>query len=244
MTIASDTDRSAPPVEVARASEPVEICAACGQLHVPTRGGRPCRAHVDEEDGTRRPCRGQASLGASVCHAHGGLAPQVRAAGRRRQQEQAAAEAVRRVLDDPNAPPVTDPVGELLALGGRARAALDEIGQRVNNLEQRIRYESPGAGLEQLRAEVGVWERMMSQLHRILVDLSRLDLDERRVRLDEARAALAERVLTAILDALYAELVGMGLPDELARAWPRLVEVIAPREIKALTARPAVDDGS
>lgn len=77
------------------------MCETCGQEHRPAQpGARACKGHRTFEtvDGERvplehpAPCRGAAMHGQDVCHAHGGKAPQARAAAAKRLAEDQAAQ--------------------------------------------------------------------------------------------------------------------------------------------------------
>lgn len=68
-------------------SDPVP-CERCGHTH------ERCAGHIKNGPRKGQPCRQWAVTGTTVCKVHGGNAPQVKAAGKRRAQQQAAAEAV------------------------------------------------------------------------------------------------------------------------------------------------------
>lgn len=202
-------------------------CGKCGEPH------RRCTGHRKESRGGG-PCMQWPKRGQTVCHMHGGSSPQAESAATQRQAEAAADEALRRLLDNRQAPPVSDPINELLALAGRARWALDAMGERVNELQDRLRYESPGQGTEQLRSEVALWERMMSRLHTVLVDLAKLDVDERRVRLAESQGELVAHVVQQICEAVLSMLLQAGMPEGFAVTFRESVREVAPRELRAL----------
>ena len=101
---------------------------------------------------------------------------------------------------------------------------MEILGERVEELRS-VRY-STKAG-EQLRAEVGAYERAMAAAGRLLVDLARLGLDERQVRISEQQAALVNQVIRRVL----AE-VGLS-PEQLEAARPvigRHLRLAAERE--------------
>jgi hypothetical protein len=91
-------------------------CKTCGQVHAK------CAAHRRD----KTPCMGHRIKGAEVCRMHGGSAPQVRAAGERRIQE----EKVRRIAATYGAPREVDPnafVLELIAISAGAVSWMREI---------------------------------------------------------------------------------------------------------------------
>lgn len=111
----------------------------------------------------------------------------------------------RRVLADLDAAPIGDPLTELLKLAGEMRAFADAAAHLVNGLDE-IRYESR-AGTEQLRAEVGLYERASMRLVNVLVALVRLRVEERLVRVEEKQADL-------IVSAVEAGFAAIGLSRE------------------------------
>lgn len=168
--------------------------------------------------GTTRPerkgerCEAWAMTGQTVCEAHGGMAKQNRIAGRRRVAEAELMSRAEALVGTP----VDNPLTELAALAGRARAWLELMEQRVEKLlaasidesaggdENGIRYRA-GAG-EQLRAEVVLYERAMDRCGKFLSDYGRLGIDERLAKITESQA---EKVVSAIDAALaHAGIVG------------------------------------
>lgn len=161
------------------------------------RQGIRCSGH--RTDGT--PCKAWAVNGGGVCSAHGGLAPQVKAAA----QANLIAARAGRLLHRLDAPPCSDPLEALQRLAGRALALEEVIGKLVNDLTE-IRYESggdsefgKGGGGEQLRAEVGVLERAMDRCGRLLVDIAKLNIDERMARVTERQAEMMQAALADVL---------------------------------------------
>ena len=165
--------------------------------------------------GTGQRCQAWAMAGAEVCRVHGGRAPQVKAAAKRRLAEQEAARLAAKVLDDPNAAPIVDVVTELQALAGRVRNAVDVIGARVNTLheQEHLRY-TDAKFAEQLRAEATIWAGLLKQFQSLLVDMARLGIEERRVVLSEQQGALLALAVRRVLEAF-------GLADD-----PRVPEVV------------------
>lgn len=176
-----------------------------------------CAAH---KVSTGEPCKAWAVVGARVCVAHGGAAPQVKA---KAAQNIAEAKARRALEGLEEYEAVTDPIERLQLLAGRAERFMAIVGARVEELtSMRYRTES-----EQLRAEVAVYERAIASTGKLLVDLARLNLDERAVRLQEAQVAL-------LAGALAEALAEAGLATELRQQITvRVAELVAAAEDRA-----------
>ena len=140
-----------------------------------------CKAH--RTDG--QPCTAYAVNGATVCAIHGGRSPQVKAAAERRLLEERAQRELVRFSD---AAPVGNPLAELLKLAGEAAAWRQACERRVQALQE-VRYES-AQRLEQLRAEVGMYERAQRFCLDVNAAVTRLDIDERLARVKEAVAQM------------------------------------------------------
>lgn len=152
--------------------------------------------------GTRtngQPCGNWAMIGSMVCHAHGGKAPQVRAAA----AEAIADERIEKLLYRYQAEACGDPLEALQRLAGRALAVEQALGRMVNDLDE-IRF-TDEKGAEQLRSEVALLERAMDRCGKLLVDIAKLNIDERMAKVTERQA----EIMQAALDASLAE---MGYP--------------------------------
>lgn len=177
------------------------VCIKCGQQHLATVGGPACSGH--KKDGS--PCLNAPMHDQKVCGFHGGRAPQNKRAAAGRALEREVSIALERL----DGSPVDNPLTELAALGGRARAWMNLMESRVQRLLETgdadnsgesgadIRYR--GAAGEQLRAEVALYERAMDRLGKFLTDYGRLNIDERLAHITEMQA---ERVIAAIDAAL------------------------------------------
>ncbi len=181
------------------------------------------RCHATSRSGER--CKRAAIRGGAVCSMHGGKTPLVAAAAARREAEKAAGKVVAKLLDNPNAEPVLDPVTHLQRLGGRLEAALGQIGALIDAGEALTRE----AWSDDIRVKVAVWERLVRELRRLLVDMARLDLEGRQV-------AAAERWGAEIHALLQAVFVELALSPAQWERVPVVVSrhlVVAPAELEA-----------
>jgi hypothetical protein len=150
------------------------------------------------------PCRKAPIKGSTVCASHGGAAPQVRAAASRRVAE----DEIRQGLARLDVEPVGDPFTELSKLAGQVVAWKDALAAKVNDLTQ-VRYEAMGAGTEQLRAEVALFERALDRCAAVLGLIAKLNIDERMARISDRQA-------TVVIDAVNAALAAAGLSGKSA----------------------------
>jgi hypothetical protein len=97
--------------------------------------------------------------------------------------------------------PLTDPLEELGRLTSEVIAFKDALSQRVNSLRE-VRYSAPGAGTEQLRAEVQLLERAQDRAGRLLALLISSGFREREVRVSELQGQMVGRALKRILERL------------------------------------------
>lgn len=142
-----------------------------------------------------QPCEKPPIKGATVCASHGGSAPQVKAKAALRVAE----EEVRKSLAELDVEPVGDPFAELSKLAGQAVSWKDQLAAKVNELTE-IRYEASGAGTEQLRAEIALFERAMDRCAHILVAIGKLGIDERMVRITERQIETLGQAINGALD--------------------------------------------
>jgi hypothetical protein len=146
--------------------------------------------------------------GSTVCAQHGGKAPQVMAAAERRMVEAEASAIVRRLLADPDAPPVFDPAWELARVAGRMGNAVDVLGERVNELDAAGRLEYSDANLvRRLHVLVEAWKELMVEYRKTLTDMTRLGIEARTAgrledRVQELHGQALARVISRILDGL------------------------------------------
>lgn len=175
-----------------------------------------CGARKKQSEGTCGQAAGWGTPhpGTGRCKLHGGCAPSSRIAGVNAQAQ--------KLLYQYDAPPVANPLEALQRLAGRVAAAEEVIGEKVNDLTS-WRYEGEGSG-EQLRAEVGLLERTMSHLGKLLVDIARLNIDERLVKIEEAKAKV---IVEAIEIALATAGVRGQQATEAKRAAARHLRTVA-----------------
>jgi hypothetical protein len=168
---------------------------------------------------TGKPCKLWPVKGAAVCHKHGGRAPQVKANAAVRVAEEEITAAAERYAAA--AGPVEDPLSVLLKLAGEIAGFKDFIAARVAELRaEQWRYR--GLHAEQLRAELGLYERALDRTARVLVDINKLKLEERMVKLTERQGDLIAEVIRRVMDDLdlteeQRAKASVALPRELRR---------------------------
>lgn len=93
--------------------------------------------------------------------------------------------------------PVHDPIAQLAQLAGEIVALKDVLGEKVGGLRSWSYHEE--GKKDEVRALVTLYERILSQCHRVLSDMARLDIDTRLVQINEAQADLLQRIVEAVL---------------------------------------------
>ncbi|MFC7488785.1 hypothetical protein ACOCJ7_07150 [Knoellia sp. CPCC 206453] len=188
--------------------------------------GRRCSARAKS---TGKQCQRAPIRGGSVCLVHGGTAPQVQASAARRLEVEEVEAEVRNLIAFESFEGVTDPLTVLSELAARALATEDALARRVNDLasSDSMRYRAAGAGTEQLRAEVALWERWHTIAARHAETLAKFNFEERRVRLSERQGDLVAEVLKAI----FARLI-------LTPEQQSLLPVVVPEELRRLASVP------
>lgn len=159
--------------------------------------GRKCSA-LAGKGADRRPCARWAITGGTVCGAHGGKAPQVRARANMLSEQEMAQAAVRRFGWEPSANPFADMksiVGEMIAVKDWLRA-------KVERLETIEGYTEKGE--EQLRAVVSAYLNMLDRTASQIGNLIKLNIEDRLATIEEDQAR-------AILRAFEAAMVQMGI---------------------------------
>lgn len=177
-------------------------------------------------NGTNRrgqPCGRTPAVGFTVCHLHGAKAPQVQRKAAERVAEARAVRMFEQYTPDIGRT-VDDPITALLTLAGEISGFKDFIGGRVAEMRaESWRYE--GEHAEQLRAELGLYERALDRTARILTDVNKLGLEERRVVLAERQGHQIANALRRIFDAL-----------DLTAEQQAKIPIVVPRELRRLSA--------
>jgi hypothetical protein len=108
-----------------------------------------------------------------------------------------------------NPQPVSDPYSELMSCAGEIRAWKNVLRGKVAELKS---FGYMGKAGEQIRADVALYERSLTEYSRVLRDISRLNLDARLVGIRQQTADMVERAIDQALTA-------SGLPlEQRARA--------------------------
>jgi hypothetical protein len=180
------------------------------------RGKKPvCGAKTRQEDSAEfcgLPAGwGSDHPGIGRCKLHGGNTGKQRTGAARIKAEQ----EVRDVLAELDVAPVDDPLTALSQLAGQVVAWQTATATLVNRLDDQVRYEG-ATGAEQLRAEVGLYERAMDRANTVLSTIARLDIDGRLVRIEEAKAQL-------LMEAVQAGLASIGVTGEQAAKVKRVM---------------------
>lgn len=171
------------------------------------RCGRPrCCATAKSRDGER--CRKNPHPGATICTNHG-LTKAGRAAAEQRRAE-AKAEGLLKLIWDPEAEPVTNPVASLMALAGKLQHAVDVLGARVDGED----LDGPTAL---------AWVRVLRELRQSLEGLERLGLEERQTQVTEDAGRQLASVVRAVLERL-----GLTVEQQ------ALARVVVPEEFRRL----------
>jgi hypothetical protein len=141
--------------------------------------------------------------GIGCCKLHGGSTPkQIVGAERVRAERE-----VRAVLAELDVQDVADPISGLLRLAGQVLAWQEATAALVNELDS-VRVKTAN-GVEQLRAEVALYERAMDRAASVLAAIARLNLEERLARVTERQA-------DAVIAAIDAALAVVGVSGERA----------------------------
>jgi hypothetical protein len=162
----------------------------------PTGGhGRLCGAKKRQGEGCCRQVAGFGTdhVGHGPCKFHGGSTPSV-SRGAHRQAAESRAHAL---VAAEGLEPVADPVAVMTLLAAESVALVGAFRVMVADLDG-LRYQG-GAG-EQLRAEVGLYERALDRAEKFANNLAKLGLEERAVKVTEAQAGVLATLVTEVLD--------------------------------------------
>lgn len=185
---------------------------------------------------TGKPCTRPVVKGANRCRFHGGAAPQVKAAAKRRLAVEQAAEALKTF----GLPRTVDPRDALLEEVYRTAGAVDWLHQQVQALTpdeviwgrteqvERQAGEFPGTDTT-FSAQAHAWVRLWQEERRHLVAVTKAaiaaGIEERKVRIAEQQGALLADVIRRILADLSLS------PEQQAR-----VPEVVPRHLRAVAA--------
>lgn len=155
------------------------------------------RCRATNRSGKR--CGRYAIPGGRVCTTHGGRAVQVKAAADRRLAQADAERIVSQVVTARGPLSLADVYTELQKTAGLAVAWRDMLEEKVTALTE-WRYEAKGAGTEQLRSEIALFERSLDRVGKLLEVIARLDLDTRVAALNAAQGAAVAEVIRRTVD--------------------------------------------
>lgn len=177
-----------------------------------------CRA-TSRRSGER--CRRWPAPGQAVCASHGAKSPQARAKAAERLAVEAARADAEQLLGHRATAGVDDPLRVLAEVTAEAVALKDALAARVNALKS-MRYSAPGAGTEQIRAEMLLYERSLDRVAKLSDTLARHNWEGRRMQLAEDSGRLLAGVVRAILERLELDerqrsLVPLVVPEEMRR---------------------------
>jgi hypothetical protein len=171
------------------------------------------RCKANRTGGTAQ-CGQWAMHGQLVCFHHGGNSPQAKAKAFVRVEEERAMTELARL----NVTPVANALEELQRHAGIVLAFRDRVAIAVNKLtDDTLRYEGKLHG-EQLRGELGLWERALDRCTVTLTGLARAQVDERLARISQQKAdMMAEALSLALADAGLAPEVAADVRKGFAR---------------------------
>jgi len=158
---------------------------------------RRCTGHSSR---TGKPCKLAPVHGATVCHKHGGSAPQVKRAAARRLVEAEIRDLFGKI--SPEIVPVDNPLAAYAEFAGRVVAWMNLMDRLLDGLSL-VGYE--GRTGEQVRAEVQLFERSMDRVNSVLSSYARLNIDDRLVSITEQQAQMVVRAIDAVIAHLGAE---------------------------------------
>ena len=147
------------------------------------------------------PCPNWPLKGGKRCRQHGGASPQALAAASQRVLEaKVRGEATKRGWN-----PITDPLAAFADIAGQAWAWMEICRELVNELQT---WEAKNyQGTEEIRARIGVYERSMDRMIKVLADMIKLGLDaaalqQAKERPSREQAETFNQILTHILNGL------------------------------------------
>lgn len=206
-----------------------ETCPTCGVVHLATVGGNACVGHVhyDRETYVKgqdrtpldqpRACRRSPAKGQDVCPKHGGAKPSAKVAGEQRDAEEKARAAVEKL--GAAGTPVTDPIGTLCAIAGRAVELMNQFGARVADLA----LPADGLHAETARAEIALYQRAISEAAKVVESIIRMGIAERLAKADAEQTG----AIVAFIDAVLTDLGHNPRQPEVAGVVARRLELVS-----------------
>lgn len=174
---------------------------------------------------TGKRCGNYTLPGMEVCRMHGGSAPQARAAADLRLRTREIEASASRVLAHEGITAIEDPLDELGKLAAGAKALMEALGARVNNLDDLEHFDAKNSPA--IKAEVQMYERAMDRTHRLLDSLVKHGYAERQVAIQEQEAMLVAGVIRRVL-------AGLGLSSDQQKQ----AQVLLAAEFRAIEPRP------
>lgn len=172
--------------------------------------------------------------GAAVCRVHGGAAPRVQAAARRRVQIQTLDRDARIAAAELTGVEVVgDPFTVLENIATEVIAAKDFFAAKVAALKGEIRYTSSQGGTEQLRSEVAEYGKALDRTITVMTAIAKLNLEERRTVLTERQAELVANAVGAIVSGILSH-VSPYVPPEQLPALTKKVRSLEERHLSAI----------
>ncbi len=143
----------------------------------------------------------------TVCHKHGGSAPQIQAKAKIREIEAGARVALSKL----DVEPLTNPLQALLDLGAEMVAFKDMLGTQLEQLNAADLTHFDRQGQQYVAAIANSFSQALKDAGQLLVAINKLGILERRQRLEEAEIDRITRAIFAGVRSLEA-----GLDDDQA----------------------------
>lgn len=166
-------------------------------------------------------CGKPAMKGQRVCRSHGGASPQAMAKAQQRQAAASALVAVQTLGLPLDVTPTEALLNELRWTAGH-----------VEWLRQKLQAE--GEVPVDQSAYYYLYTKERDHLVKVGAAAVKAGVEERRIEIEEQQAMLIADVLRRILDAVLGQLLERGLDPRVF--WDPMLEVIVPRELRALSA--------
>lgn len=200
----------------------VPECETCGRQHVTLLGNVSCSSH----NASGGACRHSPMRGGTQCNKHG-----VTQQGKRANKVRLAEEEAAQFLSDVEIKPIGHPLDELAVLAAEMLASKDHYANLLSQVEN-LRY-TDSKGAEQLRSEVGMYERGLDRAERVLSTLVKLEFEEKRLALEERRAHMVTVFINGVLNQLGRQLEEPEVRQAIERWLPILDGATLPEVLDA-----------